>query len=233
MENLLTFAELDSTNTYLKNNFNQLAEKTVVVADVQTAGRGRFDRTWVSQEGGLYFSVLLKPFQTKFCVNYTQLMALSVCMAVEELGLKPNLKWPNDVQINGQKLCGILSEAVAQNGRIACVIVGCGINIGQKELSVGQPAVSLSNLGIKTDKQIFLKSVLKHFWQGYPAVTESGFLPLRELYLQRFPFVGKKITVKNGSVAKTGTVTGLTNFGTLLLDTGNGPEEVLIGDVIV
>lgn len=233
MENLLTFAELDSTNTYLKNNYAQLAEKTVVVADVQTAGRGRFDRVWVSQAGGLYFSVLLKPLQTKFIANLTQLMALSVCMAAEEVGLKPNLKWPNDVQVNGKKLCGILSEAVAQQGRVVCVIVGCGINVEQKELSVGQPAVSLRELGVQTDKITFLRSVLKHFWQGYPAVVESGFWPLRELYLQRFPFIGETVTVKNGSSLKTGIVTGLADSGTLLLDAGNGPEEILIGDVTV
>ena len=233
MATLLEFTKLDSTNSYLKTNFAALADKTVVVADEQTAGRGRFDRAWVSQKGGLYFSVLVKPVQTKFVANFTQLMALSVCQAAEELGLTPNIKWPNDVQIDGKKLCGILSEAVAQNGRISCVVVGCGVNIAQENLSVGQPAVSLADLGIKVDKKTFLKSVLKHFWQGYPAVVEGGFLPLRVRYLQRFPFIGKTVTVKNAQTAKTGVVAGLSERGTLLLDTGNGPEEILIGDVTV
>lgn len=232
MVSLLRFTEINSTNTYLKEHFATLADKTVVTADIQTAGRGRFDRRWISQPGGLYFSILLKPQKTDFISNLTQLMALSVCQAAESWGVFPNIKWPNDVQVNGKKLCGILSEAVAQDGQVACVIVGCGINVAQVDLSyVGQPAVSLKELDLKIDKLTFLNTVLTYFWQGYEDVLARGFEALKTPYKQRFPFIGKQIAVKNGSKNVSGTVTDLTDNGTLLVITGNGPEEILIGDL--
>ncbi len=234
MANILYFETLDSTQTYLKNNFEKLDDKTVVVTEEQTAGRGRFDRHWISQPGGLYFSILLKPTQTDFLANLTQLMALSVCQAAEKYALQPNLKWPNDVQVNGKKICGILSEAIAQNGHIACVVLGAGINVAQKDLShVGQPAVSLRELGVAVDKNQFLQDVLDLFFQSYPAVLAEGFAVIRPAYIERFPFLGKQIAVRNGSSAVTGMAHDLSPRGTLLLKTSSGTQEILIGDLLV
>lgn len=232
MASLLKFTEVSSTNTYLKEHFEELPDKTVVTADIQTAGRGRFDRRWISQPGGLYFSVLVKPQKTDFIANLTQLMALSVCQAAEQFSLTPTIKWPNDVLLNNKKLCGILSEAVAQEGQIAGVVVGCGVNVAQEDLSsVGQPAVSLKELGVTVDKYDFLNSVLTYFWQGYENVLTNGFCALQSEYQKRFPLIGQHIAVKNGSKEVSGVASGLTSNGTLLVTTGNGPQEVLIGDL--
>lgn len=234
MSNILYFETLDSTQSYLKEHFTQLDDKTVVVAGTQTAGRGRFDRRWISQPGGLYFSVLLKPAKTDFLANITQLMALSICQTAEKYGIAPNLKWPNDVQVSGKKLCGILSEAVAQDGKIACLALGVGVNIAQKDLShVGQPAVSLRELGINIAKEDFLQAVLDLFFQSYQAVVAEGFSVICPAYKERFPFLGKQIAVKNGTSAVTGIAQDLSPRGTLLLQTQNGPQEILIGDLIV
>ncbi len=234
MSNILHFETLDSTQTYLKNHFLTLDDKTVVIADKQTAGRGRFDRKWVSQPGGLYFSVLLKPAKIDFLANLTQLMALSICQAVEKYGIQPNLKWPNDVQVNGKKLCGILSETIAQNGHISCIVLGVGVNIAQKDLSqVGQPATSLCELGIKANKQDFLQNVLELFFQSYSAVISEGFGVIRQAYRERFPFIGKQITVKNGTSSLMGVAHDLSPRGTLLLQTACDTQEILIGDVII
>lgn len=234
MSNILYFETLDSTQTYLKNHFQELDDQTVIVTDQQTAGRGRFDRRWVSQPGGLYFSVLLKPTKIDFLANLTQLMALSVCQAAERYAIQPNLKWPNDVQVNGKKLCGILSEVVAQDGHVCCLALGVGVNIAQTDLShVGQPAVSLRELGVNVDKQQFLQDVLELFFQSYPAVLEEGFAILRTSYIERFPFLGKQIVIKNGSKAVTGIAQDLSLRGTLLLKTSSGSQEILIGDLLV
>ena len=234
MSNILYFETLNSTQTYLKEHFLTLDDKTVVIAEEQTAGRGRFDRKWISQPGGLYFSILLKPHKTDFLANLTQLMALSVCQAAEKHGIQPNLKWPNDVQINGKKLCGILSETIAQNGRITCLVLGAGINVDQKDLShIGQPAVSLHELGLNINKQDFLQEILDLFLLGYPAVLAEGFCTIRSTYLERFPFIGKQIAVKNGNSALTGIVHDLSPRGTLLLQTSSGQQEILIGDLLV
>ena len=234
MENVLHFAEINSTNTYLKENFATLADKTVVMADVQTAGRGRFHRQWVSQRGGLYFSILLKPTKTDFVANLTQLMALSVCRAVEELGAKPTIKWPNDVQLKGKKLCGILSEAVAGDKGLSCVVLGAGVNVTQGDLSyVGQPATSLRQEGIFIDKEILLSAILNYFWQGYDNTLQNGFSSLRQDYMARFPYLGKEISIKNGAANTAGILTDVSPRGTLLLNGKSGLEEILIGDLIV
>lgn len=234
MGNILYFETLDSTQTYLKQHFNELEDRTVVTADTQTAGRGRFDRRWVSEPGGLYFSVLLKPAKTDFLANITQLMALAVCQAAEKYGLAPNLKWPNDVQVSGKKLCGILSEAVAQDGKIACLALGVGVNVGQKDLScVGQPAVSLRELGVNVAKEDFLQVVLYVFFQSYEAVVAEGFAAICPAYKERFPFLGKQVSVKNGTVALTGIAQDLSPRGTLCVQTQSGLREVLIGDLMV
>ena len=234
MGNILYFETLDSTQTYLKEHFSELDDQTVVVTDIQTAGRGRFDRRWISQPGGLYFSVLLKPAKTDFLANVTQLMALSVCQAAETYGIQPNLKWPNDVQVAGKKLCGILSETITQDGQIVCLALGVGVNVAQADLSqVGQPAVSLRELDVNVAKEDFLQAVLDLFFQSYPALIAEGFSFICPAYKERFPFLGKQIVVKNGTSALTGVVQDLSLRGTLLLQTNRGTQEILIGDLIV
>ena len=234
MSNILYFETLDSTQTYLKEHVNELDDKTVVTTETQTAGRGRFDRQWVSQPGGLYFSVLLKPTKIDFLANVTQLMALCVCQAAEQYAVQPNLKWPTDVQVAGKKLCGILSETITQQGRITALVVGVGVNIAQQDLShVGQPAVSLRELGVHVAKEDFLQVVLNLFFQSYPALVAEGFPIIRLAYKERFPFLGKQIVVKNGTCAVTGIARDLSPAGTLLLQTKDGLQEILIGDLLV
>lgn len=234
MERILSFDELDSTNTYLKTHCTEWPDKTVVTAERQTAGRGRYDRKWVSQAGGLYFSVLIKPQSTDFLPNFTQLMALCVCNAAKKLGANAWLKWPNDVLADGKKLCGILSEAVLAGGKVEGLVIGVGVNVAQEDLShVGQPAVSLKELGISVNKTDFLRQVLALFWQGYPALQTRGFAAIKDEYKKNFAYLGKQISVKDGEKTLFGTVEDVSPAGTLLLSTANGPEEIYIGDLIV
>lgn len=234
MQTPIHFEELDSTITYLKNNRASLPHGAVVYADRQTAGRGRFNRKWVSQEGGLYFSVLLKPKTTRFLANLTQLMAVSVCRALEELGADPKIKWPNDVQVNMQKICGILSEAVTVKGRVEAVVVGAGVNVAQEGLDkIDQPATSLKEVGINTTKERVLELVLEFFRRDYPALMTGGFKTIRPDYLKRFAALGKEVTVKNGEKTIFGMAEDVSPKGTLVLRTASGPEEIYIGDLIV
>ena len=149
---LLCFDEMDSTNTYLK----QLAtsgtkDGTVVVADCQTAGRGRLSRQFQSPVGkGIYCSVLLRPIVPLERLSMvTALAGVAVCDAVERVcGVRPGLKWPNDPVLNRRKVCGILTELVSQFGEPPCVILGIGINVLQTETDfspeVAEMATSLS-----------------------------------------------------------------------------------------
>lgn len=233
MSRLLHFETVDSTNTYLKTHRADLPHATVVYADCQTAGRGRYDRTWVSQEGGLYFSVLLKPPYNPFLASLTQLMALSICQALETYGLLPTIKWPNDVQVSGQKISGILSEAVFDKTAFEAVVLGVGINVNQQDVShVGQPATSLKILGVQTSRETVLENVLQFFWQGYPGLCEKGFETIHAAYTKRFAALGKEITVKDGEKTILGLAEGVSPRGTLLVRTAQGQQEIYIGDVL-
>ena len=210
-----------------------LPHGTVVYADCQTAGRGRYNRQWVSQTGGLYFSVLLQPPYNPFLANLTQLMALSICRALETYKLAPAIKWPNDVQVNGQKISGILSEAVFDKNTFEAVVLGVGINVSQDDLThVGQPATSLRALGVDVTRRAVLENVLQFFWQGYPALCEKGFETICTAYQKRFAALHKEITIKNGEKTICGLAEGISPSGTLLVRTGQGLKEIYIGDVL-
>ncbi len=234
MRQILRFDELDSTNAYAKRNRSFLSDQTVLVARTQTAGRGRMTRQWLSEVGGLYFSVLLKPVQTRFLPNLTQWMALCVCESVREAGAEAFLKWPNDVLADGKKLCGILSEAVTGKKGFEALVLGVGVNVAQADLSqAGQPAVSLKMLGLPLTPEEILPRILDRFFEGYEQVVNRGFESIRAAYLARFPYLGKPVTIRCGTREAAGTVQTLSPQGTLLLQTPQGVTEISIGDMMV
>lgn len=233
MQQIIRFEQLDSTNTYAKNHCADLADKTVIVARIQTAGRGRMERKFISDEGGLYFSLILKNSHLNHLPNLTQLMALSVCKALQKLGANAFIKWPNDVYADGKKICGMLSEAVAGAAGPQALIIGVGINVLQNTLEVGQPAVSLKMLGISSTPQHVLDLVLRLFFEEYDQVLTNGFSAIRDAYLQRFPYIGKAVQIKNGARDAKGTVETISQDGLLVLQTPKGPAEISIGDMMV
>ncbi|MCL2518480.1 MAG: biotin--[acetyl-CoA-carboxylase] ligase [Oscillospiraceae bacterium] len=119
--NIIHLDTVDSTNTYLKKRANDLPDRTVVIARSQTSGRGTRERGFISPEGGLYMSVLLKNVKPDLL---TVCAGVSVADVISEYGGNPKIKWVNDVLIDGKKVCGILTEATNGN-----YIVGIGVNI--------------------------------------------------------------------------------------------------------
>lgn len=229
---IFRFDELDSTNTYAKRNCSLLTDRTVICARRQTAGRGRLNRTWLSQEGGLYFSVVLKPQKTDFLANLTQLMALSACKSIQSLGVPAHLKWPNDVLINDKKLCGILSEAVTVQNTFQALVLGVGVNVRQKDLScAGQPAVSLAEMGANTEEEIILRQILDCFFASYEEVLLNGFSVIRTDYLKVFPYIGKEVEIRHGINPARGTVQTISPNGELVLQTATGQAIISIGDM--
>ena len=132
--NLIHFETIDSTNSWLKNNWTQLEDMTFVSADYQTAGRGRRERRWNSPRGeSLMFSLLLKD---SVLLQKHQLISLlaaySVVKLLEDRGLEDvMIKWPNDVYASGKKICGILLEGISQK-ELQCLIIGAGLNVNQE-----------------------------------------------------------------------------------------------------
>ena len=234
MRKILRFDQLDSTNAYAKRNCSLIVDQSIIVAKTQTAGRGRLSRTWLSEPGGLYFSVVLKPTQTDFLPNLTQLMALAVCQTLHTLNVPAQLKWPNDVLVNGQKICGILSEAVTSANGFEALVLGVGINVSQKDLSrAGQPAVSLSMLGLQQSEGKILDAALEHFFAQYETVLQNGFSAIRAAYLKHFPYIGKEVKIQNGPTPARGTVETISPEGKLVLHTPEGQTIISIGDMCI
>lgn len=133
----LFFESIDSTNTYLKNHYEELEDFTFVRADLQTAGKGRNGRKWLANKGeNLMFSLLIK--DKKLIEKFRQLSVQSAYLVLKTLqkyGLKDlSIKWPNDVYVKDRKICGILLEAISRQ-EIECLIIGIGINVNQNEFN--------------------------------------------------------------------------------------------------
>ena len=140
--------ETDSTNSWIKRLAKDGAEHgTLAVAEFQSAGRGRFDRRWEAPEGSsIMMTLLLRPeFSPQYASMLTLVMGMAVAQAAEELGFNVSIKWPNDIVINGKKLCGILTEMSTEDNQIRYVVVGIGINVNIREFpeEISSTATSL------------------------------------------------------------------------------------------
>ncbi|MDR0734184.1 MAG: biotin--[acetyl-CoA-carboxylase] ligase [Elusimicrobiota bacterium] len=226
---IIEFDALASTNTYAKENIDKLGHFDIVLAAVQTAGRGRRGRTWLSREGGLYFSVVLKPHKAQ--PAFTHAMALSVCDTLKAYGAPVYIKWPNDVLARGKKLCGILSEAVFENNFLKGIIIGAGINVAQNEVKTDKPAVTLKKLGIAADGKKLLNDILLLFGQNYNRLSEGGFSAIKAAYKANFPYLGKEISIDTGRGLITGSALDLDGEGRILVKTAGGVEAVSLGDM--
>ena len=126
---------IDSTNLWVKCNIDKLLDKTIVYATSQTQGRGRLQRSWVDLgEGNLFMTLVLKPSE-KFdetYANLTQYLSVTLCKVFEKYGVIPEIKWPNDVLINGKKIAGILSEASVRGSEFKGLALGIGVNLNAK-----------------------------------------------------------------------------------------------------
>ena len=177
---LLHFDCINSTNTYSIEHFDDLEDKTVVSADKQTAGRGRFDRKWISEsEENIYVSFVLKPENKNHLTNLTQYLCVVCAKILENYNVQPEIKWPNDVLVNGKKICGILCETKLKQNKIQGVVLGIGINLNMPEeliKTIDRPATSLNlETKQKIDKQKFFNTLVEMFFENYEDAAEKGF----------------------------------------------------------
>ena len=217
------YAKMDSTNAFLKQHCSSLPDYSVIWADEQTDGRGRFTRIWNSQQGlDLTFSILLPltSLEQKRRQNITQIAALSVAQMLEGYGLKPSVKWPNDVLIKGKKISGILCEVTETDEKI-CGVLGIGLNVNNTEnflSGLDIPATSLRcELHHKVVRQDLLKKLLEIIINCFNVLCQSGFTQNRQEIRKRLAFINEQIVftdVKKDSYS--GKIIDLNDDGTLL-----------------
>ncbi len=173
--NIISFKKLDSTNKYAKENFDNLADKTVIIADCQTNGYGQFQRAWVDAGGeNIYMTFILKPQSLlQEHINLTLCLAEVVCDLINgKLQEKiASIKPPNDVLINGKKVCGILAESITKGDKLKGIALGIGINLNshaENLQKIDQPATSVSHeLGHEINKQEFIDKLINKFFEKY------------------------------------------------------------------
>ncbi|HET9143175.1 biotin--[acetyl-CoA-carboxylase] ligase [Actinophytocola sp.] len=217
-----------------------VADRTVLVAGEQTAGRGRRSREWVSPPSGVYLSVLLRPAEVPAARlgSLAMVAGLALVRTAAEAGVRSTLKWPNDLLAGGAKCAGVLSEAVSGG-----VVVGIGLNVGALPVEVpagpgGLPATSLEQAGASgTDRTALTAALLAEFarlerrWRA--AGGDLAAAGLLDEYRAACATVGSRVRVElpNGEV--TGQAVGVDEAGELLVKTDDGAETAIsAGDVV-
>ncbi len=220
-------------------------EGTVVIAEEQTAGRGRLGRTWESARGvNLYLSLLLRPDIVPAEAPQLSLVAgVAVALTVEEEGLDCSIKWPNDIVVGGKKLAGILTEIEAETDRVACVVVGIGINLNSNLTHFPDALHDIATTilvesGTTIDRAAFAARLLGHFERCYDLFLREGFAAVAPEWERRSVLKGREVTVSGSREEFSGTCVGIDTDGALLLEEGgpggNGQvRRVLAGDVTV
>lgn len=240
--NLYYYDETGSTNTDVK----RLAEEgaphgTLVVADKQTAGRGRKGRSWQSPAGTtICMSLLLRPeFAPDRASGLTLVMALSVAKALEEVcGEKFGIKWPNDIVLNSKKVCGILTEMSAEMDYIHYVVIGAGINVNLMYFpeEIKETATSiLKETGQIVSRSEIVERVLHYFEQYYECYLKTLDLSgLREEYNAILVNRDAQVRVLDPKGEYTGTARGITDTGELIVEKEDKTvTEVYAGEVSV
>lgn len=240
--NLSYLKETDSTNNDAKRCMEEGGvHGTLIVAERQTAGRGRRGKLWESPEGtAIYMTIGMKPeFAPDKASMLTLVMALSVAQAIEEQsGLEAGIKWPNDVVVNKRKVCGILTEMILEAEYIRCVVTGVGINVNQPSMpeEIAQTATSLFiEKGGKLSRAALIESVMRHFENNYDCFIGSLDLSeLKEAYEARLANKDKLVRVLDPKGEYEGIARGIRCTGELIVELPDGiVREVYAGEVSV
>jgi BirA family transcriptional regulator, biotin operon repressor / biotin---[acetyl-CoA-carboxylase] ligase len=234
------FPTLESTNAQAMSEALKGAPAfNWIVADAQTAGRGRLGRSWVSPAGrNLYASCVLRPTLSAAEMPRVSLaVAIAVHRAVSAIGAEALIKWPNDIQINGRKLAGVLCEAHSDGDRIEAVIAGIGLNIGMDEADfppeLRDSATSLRIEGVQADRMEIFQRLARALETTLATLENQGFAALHEEWNAVCALRGRQVEITSGPETHAGTVAGIDAEGYLLLVTPGGTERVAAGEVSV
>ncbi|MCX7841552.1 MAG: biotin--[acetyl-CoA-carboxylase] ligase [Clostridia bacterium] len=249
------FSEIDSTNTYAKKvAYEGCPEGTVIVADRQLSGKGRLGRSWDSADKkGIWMSVVLRPAIPPEDIQIITLAAsTAVANAIRRAtGVSVSIKWPNDIVLEGKKLCGILAEMSSEADRINFIVLGIGINVSHEEDDFGEEirnsATSLKiylNKHYKKDKSIIcpeklsrseiIKNILAELEGVYYKIREERTDEIIKEWKKASATLGKEVRLTIKGCEHTGVARDVTPDGKLVVDCSDGKRrEVVSGEVMV
>lgn len=235
------FDTIDSTQTFALEIASDKEDGTVIIAQKQTKGRGRMKRRWISPEGGIWLSIIIKP---KADASLATIFPLAVSVALsraiqDTLGVKPELKWPNDLLINGKKIAGILVDASLTSNQIDYMVLGIGINfdvpvksIEKKIKNTGNYSGVASLTNTNTGDSIpLIQSFLSRLEESFESLTSNKKKILNQ-WSRRSSTIGNNITVKTEEGKIRGKATKIDSDGALILKSKNKTHRILAGDII-
>jgi BirA family biotin operon repressor/biotin-[acetyl-CoA-carboxylase] ligase len=241
VKDIIIFESINSTNSKAKDLAKKGAEEgTVVISEIQKKGRGRFERVWESPEGGLYFSIILKPkCEPEKSTLLPLIGALSVCKTITSISdLNVIIKWPNDVLIKGKKVSGILLESESDKNNLKYVVLGIGINLNIELSALSEELHSNSTsiaheIGIKLNYYDFLKKLLLNLDNYYMLFDENKFDFLIKEWKENTDTLGKKVIIDTSTEKISGRAVDIDDCGFLIVVTETGQtKKITSGDCI-
>ena len=234
-QRVIYYPSLTSTMEVARQEAKQGAEEgTIVIADEQTSGKGRLKRVWLSPRGNIALSLILHPHIA--CLpSLTMLASLAVLHSIQTVtGLKPQLKWPNDVLIRNKKVCGILIESKVRANTVDYAIVGIGVNVNLRLADFPEIlplATSLSHeLGRKVPRVRLIQCLLVEIERLYLALSAGE--AIYEEWKDNLVTLGKRVRVKSGETVQEGIAESVARDGSLLLRRLDGSlAKIFAGDV--
>ena len=239
------FEEIDSTQNFAQNIAADKKENgTIIIAEKQTSGRGRLDRKWTSPKGGIWFSLIIHP---KFDVSSSTLIPILSAVALSKsiksvLGIETEVKWPNDITMNGKKVAGVLVDASFQTNSIDYLILGIGINFDidakklEKRLTKTPNFYGIDSLRGKENKtppKTLLKEFLLQFEKNLFQLDKGEKSKIIKEWTKRAAGIGEKITINTSNEKISGISQGIDNDGALKIKTKNETKKIYVGDVVL
>lgn len=233
--NVVFIEKVDSTNNYAKNN--DLSNGSLVTCEEQTTGRGRLGRRWESQKGMCMSVVLIPEIELSQISKITQVCAAAVAKALEELQIISQIKWPNDIFLNGKKICGILTEMKTEMNKHPYVVVGIGMNINNENFpdEIKDVASSLyMETGIIFEKSLVSAKILNNFEILYNEFIKGNFKESLDICREKSYVIGKNINLIENNLVRKATAVDISSEGELVVITEDGKtEKIISGEVSV
>lgn len=217
------FDTVTSTNAVAKQRAAEGAGETLIIAEKQTVGRGRMQRSFASPSGGLYFSLLLRPdIDASSLLKLTSLAAVETSLAIEEFtGRHTEIKWVNDLLLDGKKVCGILTECGFDGGKVDFAVIGIGINMTSAPDSVdGAGGLDCPD----ADKIKLAQSIASRISDGVRRIDSNYFLPE---YRRRLCLAGERVYVIKGNDRLPAVAKGIDDMCALCVTYDDGGSESL------
>jgi BirA family biotin operon repressor/biotin-[acetyl-CoA-carboxylase] ligase len=234
-QRVIYYSSLSSTMDVARRQAQQGAiEGTVVIAEEQTAGRGRIKRAWLSPRGSIALSILLYPGMA-YLSSLIMVASLAVVHCVDKVtGLKSQIKWPNDVLVNDKKVCGILIESDVRGNSVDYAIIGIGINVNLRLSDFPEISPTATSLSHELRREVSRLAMIRCLF----AETERLYLALpagESVYREwrdNLVTLGKRVQVNSGKITYKGVAESVANDGSLLLRQSDDSQiKIVAGDV--